>query len=170
MSDIRLSVRALVEFTLHGEDITTGGSLRDMLEGSLGHRARQALLGEGWQAEAPLSLRLPFPEDGFTLLLSGRMDALLPGDPPLIEEIKLWQDSQPPAAALPAHRAQAVVYGHLLCLRDSLPAVEVRVSYVSREGELHACFSEQLSAEACAEAFDGLLQPWLRRTRLMLRE
>ena len=62
---MRVSVRGLVEFTLHGEDIyPTGGALRDMQEGALGHKARQALLGEGWQAEVPLSLTVPADDDG----------------------------------------------------------------------------------------------------------
>ena len=37
----RISVRGLVEFTLHGEDIyPSGGTLREMQEGTLGHKAR----------------------------------------------------------------------------------------------------------------------------------
>ena len=48
METIRLAVRALVEFTLHGEDILrVGGTAKDMQDGMLGHKARQALLGEG---------------------------------------------------------------------------------------------------------------------------
>ena len=48
METIRISVRGLVEFTLHGADIRPTGSMRDMQEGTLGHKARQGLLGEGW--------------------------------------------------------------------------------------------------------------------------
>ena len=38
---IRASVRQVVEFSLHGEDLSPGGSLRDMQLGALGHKARQ---------------------------------------------------------------------------------------------------------------------------------
>ena len=76
MEQLRMAVRQLVEFTLHGEDIRRlGGQLRDLREGVLGHKARQALLGDDWQAEVPLSLRIPVEEGELELLLSGRMDA-----------------------------------------------------------------------------------------------
>ena len=161
----QLSVRGLVAFTLHGEDITLGGSVQDMREGALGHRARQAALGEGWRAETPLSLDIPVPEEELTVRLSGRMDAFLEGEPPLVEEIKLWQGRTPPEEALPAHMAQAVVYGHMLCRGQSLDRVGVRVVYVSRSGAVRGVFTRELTAQACAEAFDALWQPWLRRFR-----
>lgn len=55
MEELRVSVRELVEFTLHGADIRLiSGRMQDMLDGTLGHQARQKLLGDGWQAEVPL--------------------------------------------------------------------------------------------------------------------
>ena len=91
METIRMAVRTLVEFTLHGTDIRRlGGQVKDMQDGMLGHKARQSLLGEGWEAEVPLSMTIPL-EDDAELLLSGRMDAFLDdGEVPIIEEIKLW--------------------------------------------------------------------------------
>ena len=164
---LRLSVRALVEFTHHGEDISPAPSLRDMTEGMLGHKARQAALGgEGWRSEVPLQLRLPIAEDA-ELLLSGRMDAFLDGDVPVVEEIKLWQSREAPGCALTAHRLQAVCYGHMLCAERGLPEVRIRVCYVTRGGRLRAAFPETLTAGACAEAFDTLLQAWLRRWQLV---
>ena len=70
MEQLRASVRTLVEFTLHGEDIRpAGGMLRDMQEGVLGHKARQKLLGDGWEAEVPLSLTVPVEDEEAELLL-----------------------------------------------------------------------------------------------------
>ena len=166
MAQERLSVRGLVEFTLHGEDIVPAGSLRDMQEGALGHKARQRALEEGWQAEVPLSLAVPADEDT-ELVIAGRMDAFRAGDPPAIEEIKLWQGRTPPETPIPAHRMQAVVYGHLLCARDGLPAVTIRVAYVTRRGEVLALFPEELTAAACEAAFTELLDNWLRRWRMV---
>ena len=52
MEELRVSVRELVEFTLHGADIRLiSGRMQDMLDGTLGHQARQKLLGDGWQAQ-----------------------------------------------------------------------------------------------------------------------
>ena len=166
MAQERLSVRGLVEFTLHGEDIAPSGSLRDMQEGVLGHKARQQALAEGWQAEVPLSLTVPADEET-DLVIAGRMDAFRPGDPPAVEEIKLWQGRIPPEAPLPAHRMQAVVYGHILCATEGLARVAIRVAYVTRHGQPVALFPEELTAAACAAAFAELLENWLRRRRLV---
>ena len=166
MAQERLSVRGLVEFTLHGEDIAPSGSLRDMQEGVLGHKARQQALAEGWQAEVPLSLTVPADEET-DLVIAGRMDAFRPGDPPAVEEIKLWQGRIPPEAPLPAHRMQAVVYGHILCATEGLARVAIRVAYVTRRGQPVALFPEELTAAACAAAFAELLENWLRRRRLV---
>ena len=76
MEELRVSVRELVEFTLHGADIRLiSGRMQDMLDGTLGHQARQKLLGDGWQAEVPLNLPIPVEDEELTLVLGGRMDA-----------------------------------------------------------------------------------------------
>ncbi|MBQ7850825.1 MAG: hypothetical protein IJ343_13955, partial [Clostridia bacterium] len=165
-----MAVRQLVEFTLHGEDIRRlGGQIRDMQEGTLGHKARQALLGEDWQAEVPLSMTIPVEEEEATLLLSGRMDAFLDGDVPVIEEIKLWQRKEPPAAAWPAHEMQAVCYGHMLCQERGLAEVMIRVVYVDRNGRVRAAFDTALTAAECHERFLTVLEPYLRRVRTLRR-
>ena len=62
MDTCRISVRELVEFTHHGEDIRPGGKLRDMQEGMLGHKARQRLLGDAWTAEKPVLTEIAVQE------------------------------------------------------------------------------------------------------------
>ena len=166
MEVLRLSVRALVEFTLHGEDLyPTGGSLRDMQEGMFGHKGRQKQLGEGWEAEVPLTLDVPVEEDAFCLRLGGRMDAFRDGAVPVIEEIKLSQGKEPPAVPYAAHRMQAVCYGHMLCVERDINSVMIRVAYVDRKGRVRAQFDEEMTAEACREAFLSVLEPYVRRTR-----
>ena len=163
MSEERLSVRGLVEFTLHGEDITPAGSLRDMQEGMLGHKARQACLGSGWEAEVPLKLTLPLDDGESTLVIAGRMDAFRDGETPVVEEIKLWQAGDPPEEPMAAHRMQAVVYAHILCVTRGTETVEIQVAYVTRSGIVRALFPETLCAAECREQFEQLLRPWLRR-------
>lgn len=166
---IRLSVRALVEFTLHGENIyPAGGSLRDMQEGMFGHKGRQAKLPEGWQAEVPLELVVPLEEEETSLRISGRMDAYLPGEVPEIEEIKLWQGKDPPLEPFPAHEMQAVVYGHILC-EQGAEQVLIRVCYVDRKGKVRAQFERLMTAAECREAFLQLTENYLRRWRLVHR-
>lgn len=166
MEIIRLSVRALVEFTLHGEDLyPSGGSLRDMQEGMFGHKGRQQQLGEGWEAEVPLTLDVPVEEDDLSLRVGGRMDAFCDGAVPIIEEIKLSQAKEPPQAPYAAHRMQAVCYGHMLCQERALERVAIRVAYVDKKGRVRAQFDEELTAEECREAFLSVLLPYVRRTR-----
>ena len=166
---VRVSVRGLVEFTLHGEDIyPSGGSLRDMQEGMLGHKGRQGQLGEGWQAEVPLELTVPVEDEDAELLIAGRMDAYLPGDIPQVEEIKLWQGKEPPAAPIPAHEMQAVCYGHMLCCQGAARVI-IRVCYVDRKGKPRGQFERDMTAADCREAFLSLLEPYLRRWRMVRR-
>ena len=169
METIRLAVRALVEFTLHGEDILRlGGKAQDMQDGTLGHKARQALLGEAWTSEVPVELNLPVEEEELALHISGRMDAFRGGDIPIIEEIKLCQGKHAPESPWPAHEAQAVCYGHMLCQAQGIGQVVIRVAYVDRRGNLRAQFDTPMTAEACRERFEALLIPYLRRLRLDL--
>ena len=168
MTENRISVRSLVEFTLHGEDLyPSGGTLRDMQEGMYGHKGRQGSLGEGWEAEVQLSLRVEVDEEN-TLLISGRMDAFLDGEEPMVEEIKLWQRREPMERPFPAHVMQAVVYAHMLCQqRENCQGVTVRVAYVDRKGRVQASFDEFLTREECKERFCSVLFPYLERMRIL---
>lgn len=173
VEELRVSVRELVEFTLHGADIRLlSGRMQDMLDGTLGHQARQKLLGEAWQAEVPLTLAMPSEDEDWTLLLSGRMDAFRDAqapDVPCVEEIKLWQGAAAPEAPIPAHQMQAVCYGHMLCQTRGLPAIDVRVVYVTRRGKVQGEFAQRLTAEECRAAFQTVLLPYLRRIRAIRR-
>lgn len=165
MEQLRIAVRTLVEFTLHGEDIRPV-SLRAMQEGVLGHKARQASLEAGWQTEVPLELAIPVDEET-ELLLSGRMDAFAEGAPPQIEEIKLWSYREPPVQPDPAHTAQAVCYAHMLCCERDIDRVSICVTYVNRGGQIRARFPEELTADEAAARFQALLEPYLRRLRIV---
>ncbi len=167
MEELRISVRTLVEFTLHGADITPGGSLRDLQEGMLGHKARQALLGDGWRAEVPVETAVPVEEEELTLRVTGRMDAFAEGVPCCVEEIKLWQGREAPADFDPAHKAQAVCYGHMLCERDGLNEVDIRVVYVTRSGAERGVFAWRMTAEECREVFEELVENYVRRLKLV---
>ncbi len=166
METIRIAVRTLVEFTLHGTDIRPMGSVADMQEGMLGHKARQSLLGEGWEAEVPLSLTIPVDEEA-ELHLTGRMDAFCDGDVPVIEEIKLWQHKEPPLAPFEAHEMQAVCYGHMLCETRGTAEVLIRVAYVDRKGKVRGQFDTPLTAEECRARFLTVYEPYVRRMRIL---
>ncbi len=154
----RVSVRDLVEFSIHGEDILPAAGKLDMQAGMKGHKARQGMLGAGWQAEVPVSLALSSNDIDF--IVSGRMDAYFDAEIPIIEELKLSSGMHPPESAWPAHRAQAVVYGHLVCLEKGRQAVRIRVVYVTCAGVMRASFEEELSAAALAAEFQKLMDAY----------
>ena len=168
METIRMAVRTLVEFTLHGDHILRlGGTLKDMQAGMLGHKARQGLLGAEWQSEVPLGIRIPVEEEDVELHITGRMDAFCDGDVPVIEEIKIWQSKEPPLTPNPAHEAQAVCYGHMLCRERGLEQVIIRVAYVDRKGSVHGQFDTLMTAEMCRQRFNDLLIPYIRWMKLV---
>lgn len=163
---LRLSVRALVEFTLHGDDIRPGGGLKDMLEGQLGHKSRQKMLGDGWQTEVPLEVTCP-GEDDWEVRICGRMDAYLDGEIPTVEEIKLCSAKQAPEEVIEAHWAQAVCYGYMLSPEDGTKPVLIRVAYVTRDGKVRANFEREMTAGECGGMFNTLLENWTRRQRIL---
>ncbi len=87
---IRISVRNLVEFILRSGDLDSRrGSLADkeaMQKGSRIHRKIQRQMGANYQAETPLAWEQEY--ENFTLRLEGRADGVIPGDLPVIDEIK----------------------------------------------------------------------------------
>ena len=158
---IRVSARTLVEFSIHGEDIFAVSAKQDMQAGAKGHRARQSALGEGWQAEVPVSIAAE--AEGLSFLVTGRMDVYLDADVPVVEELKLsWSASAAPREAYPAHRAQAVVYAHMVCAEKQKSSALIRVVYVTETGAEKACFEETASAQALRTEFTALLTAFAR--------
>ena len=157
---VRVSVRAVVETTLHERDIVPGaGALRRMREGALAHRARQS--GEGTrdaQYRAEVALAALYEGDALTLRVTGRADGISTRADgiPVIEEIKL---GAPDAPLEPAHQAQARMYGHMLCAAEGHERAALRVLYVDAQGAPLRAYDEELSAQALGEAFDALCAP-----------
>ena len=157
---VRVSVRAVVETTLHERDIVPGaGALRRMREGALAHRARQS--GEGTrdaQYRAEVALAALYEGDTLTLRVTGRADgiSMRPDGTPVIEEIKL---GAPEAPLEPAHQAQARMYGHMLCAAEGHARVALRVLYVDAQGAPLRAYDEELSAQELGAAFDALCAP-----------
>ncbi len=163
---MQISVRDLVEFTLHGESLTRGASMRDMLDGTISHKARQKVLGDGWEIESALKMELPYLNEE-TLTLSGRMDGYMPGDVPQIEEIKLYSWEELPMEPYPAHRAQGVVYGYMVCCLYGAEKVIVSTCYVDKRGNVRRAFTEELTKEACQQCFDALYSAYVNWQRML---
>ena len=157
---VRVSVRAVVETTLHESDLSPAAlSARRMREGAAAHRLRQS---EGAKTEreyhAETALSADYEGETLTLRVTGRADALLErGDGmAVVEEIKLGEAGSP---LHEAHRAQAAMYGHMLCAREGMDAVCLRVLYVDAAGGALACYEQEVTAQALRAEFDALCAP-----------
>ena len=118
-SIVRMSVRAVVETTHHESDLSpASGAARRMREGAAAHRARQSL-GAAQEKTYRHEVALSADYEGEALLLhvTGRADAIFTrvDGMQVIEEIKLGAADTP---LVPAHMAQAAVYGHMLCAAE----------------------------------------------------
>ena len=69
----------------------------------------------------------------------------------LIEEIKLGAKDMP---LVPAHMAQAAMYGHMLCAAQGEPSVRLRVLYVDAQGQSLCSYEETRSADALRAEFE----------------
>ena len=110
---IRMSVRAVGETTLHESDLTpASASARRMQEGAAAHRARQSsALEKAYRKE--VALCADYQAEALLLHVTGRADGIYEDLDGLtvIEEIKLAKENP---SLIPAHRAQAAMYGHML--------------------------------------------------------
>jgi len=157
---VRMSVRAVVETTLHESDLSAAaGAAKRMREGAIAHRARQSgalALNASYRAETALAADYVLGE--LTLRVTGRADGIYTREDgvQVIEEIKLGADDSP---LIPAHRAQAAMYGHMLCKRENLSCAALRILYVDLQGRELISYDETLTSQALEVLFDELCLP-----------
>lgn len=151
----RISVRELVAFSFFEEDILPAGDMSALLAGTLAHKARQNRI----EGETEVSIKHAFSTADGEVLVYGRMDVLIDGEIPLIEEIKLGTDGL--SAPLPQHRAQAVCYAAMLALEKPCACAAIRVCYVDEAGRALRSFEETLSADKLKAEMERLLAPYL---------
>ena len=150
---IRMSVRAVVETTLHESDLFPArASARRMQEGAYAHRARQgSALEKDYRKE--VALCADYEAEALLLHVTGRADGIYEDTDGLtvIEEIKLGAEHQ---ALIPAHRAQAAMYGHMLASQEEMNTVRLRVLYVDVRGSELAVYEETKCAAQLRAEFD----------------
>ena len=152
---VRISVRAVVETTLHESDLTpAASSAQRMQEGAIAHRARQSSAQER-EYRREVALAADYEGEALTLHVTGRADGIFLREDGMtvIEEIKLGAPDQP---LLPAHRAQAAVYGHMLLEDGAMDRVCLRVLYVDARGGTLAMYEEEQDRESLRAAFEAL--------------
>lgn len=147
-----VAVRALCDFAARAGDLdlrftpSPSGS-----EGVAGHGEVTGRRGPAYQRELPLSLVW----NG--LRVQGRADGWDP-EARRLEEIKTHRGDAaliaPNRRAL--HRAQALVYGHILCTQLGLDGVDVSVVYFDIETQQETPLTQWHAADALRAHFDAL--------------
>jgi len=152
---IRMSVRAVVETTLHESDLApASASARRMQEGAYAHRARQqSAMEKDYRKE--VALCADYEAEALLLHVAGRADGIYEDahGMTVIEEIKLGKENQ---ALVPAHMAQAAMYGHMLASQEGMEQIRLCVLYVDVRGGQMASYEEIKCADELRAEFDSL--------------
>ena len=157
---VRISVRALVEFVLRSGDIDnrrSGAAQKDaMAAGTRIHKKIQKRMGGNYRAEVPLKYTALDEEEDIELLVEGRADGIFEEDGIVtIDEIKgVYMDLERLAEPVAVHMAQAMCYGYFYCCDRDLDGVRIQLTYCNLETEEIRRFHEDRSK--------GELEVWFR--------
>ncbi len=130
-TELKVAVRALVEFVHQGGDIAfeyTGASRS--IDGIRGHQAVQKSRPNTYTPEVTVSHHLS--TDRFVLHISGRIDGVdRSADGVVIDEIKTTSRNPDTFSRdqYPVHWAQAKTYGYLYALENRLDRITVQLTY-----------------------------------------
>ena len=156
-SVVRMSVRAVVETTHHESDLSpASGAAKRMREGAAAHRARQSIGAEQEKTyRHEVALSADYEGEALLLHVTGRADAIFTREDGMqvIEEIKLGSADTP---LVPAHMAQAAVYGHMLCAAEGHERVCLRVLYADLQGGSLNAYERISTAQDLHAEFDAL--------------
>lgn len=164
MEQIKISVRALVEFLLRSGDIDNrrkaAAQKEAMQEGSRIHRKIQRSMGASYRPE--VSLKLERDCGAYTLLLEGRADGIVTeGGKVTVDEIKgIYQDLALLEAPAGVHLAQAKCYAYILASQQSLAEISVQMTYCNLETEEIRRFAETYSYTELSAWFEDLLDAY----------
>ena len=182
--EIRISVRALVEFLLRAGDIDNrrvGAPENAMQEGGRIHRMIQKRMGEGYEDE--VFLRYQHETENYILTIEGRADGVyteknedirfIPesGETGLeliseemrvtIDEIKgTYRNLDKIAKPVPEHLAQAKMYAYIYASQHDLKTIRVRMTYCNIETEEIKFFYEEYTIYEITEWFQDVMKEY----------
>ena len=172
-SDIRISVRNLVEFLLQSGDLDNryGGrrEMEAMQAGSRVHRKIQGRMGAGYQAEAVLKETVMLGD--INVQIEGRADGIWTDDGIVtIDEIKgTYKDVGQMTEVALVHLAQARCYGWIYGIQNGLEKLRIRMIYVNLDTEAQRYFTEEHTFEFLNEWFWGLMKEYEKWVSFELR-
>lgn len=165
---VRVSVRTLVEFILRSGDIDnrySDGMVRDAMQlGSRLHRKIQRGMGDEYHAEVFLSVTVPCSD--FQIMVEGRADGIIEGDPVIIDEIKgVMRPLESIREPVGIHLAQAKCYAYMYLASegaDNDRHIRVRMTYASLETEDVRYFYEDYTFQELKAWFEKLVEEYRR--------
>jgi len=162
-TEIKISVRNLIEFILRAGDINTGfvGSSR-AVEGTRAHqKVQKENSEEGYMPEVTLKHQLEYKN--FNFLIEGRADGIIINKDVTIDEIK---STSRPLSFIDEgynilHLAQAKCYAYIYSKQNSLEEINVQLTYFQLETEEIKKFKRKFVFEELEDFFFGLLDKYL---------
>ena len=170
---VRISVRALVEFVLRSGDIDnrrSGAAQKDaMAAGTRIHKKIQKRMGGNYRAEVPLKYAALDEEEDIELLVEGRADGIFEEDGIVtIDEIKgVYMDLERLAEPVAVHMAQAMCYGFFCCCDRELDGVRIQLTYCNLETEEIRRFHEDRSREELEVWFRSVIHEYFKWARYL---
>ena len=170
---VRISVRALVEFVLRSGDIDnrrSGAAQKDaMAAGTRIHKKIQKRMGGNYRAEVPLKYAALDEEEDIELLVEGRADGIFEEDGIVtIDEIKgVYMDLERLTEPVAVHMAQAMCYGYFYCCDRDLDGVRIQLIYCNLETEEIRRFHEDRSKEALEAWFRSVIHEYFKWARYL---
>jgi len=158
---LQISVGEFCKFTMMSGSLGVG-NIEDnrAREGSRLHRQYQKQQSSEYEPE--VTIQSLFELKSFQLLLQGRMDGLVRGEVPLLEEIKSTiKDPRKMIEQIPdTHRAQLMVYAYLFCLNENLSRAMLQWTYLPVYGFSPASKTVEFAFRELEEFFLSLLNEY----------
>ena len=170
---VRISVRALVEFVLRSGDIDnrrSGAAQKDAMAAGTGiHKKIQKRMGGNYRAEVPLKYAALDEEEDIELLVEGRADGIFEEDGIVtIDEIKgVYMDLERLTEPVAVHMAQAMCYGYFYCCDRNLDGVRIQLTYCNLETEEIRRFHEDRSKEELEAWFRSVIHEYFKWARYL---
>ena len=170
---VRISVRALVEFVLRSGDIDSrrsGAAQKDaMAAGTRIHKKIQKRMGGNYRAEVSLKYTALDEEEDIELLVEGRADGIFEENGIVtIDEIKgVYMDLERLTEPVTVHMAQAMCYGYFYCCDRELDGVRIQLTYCNLETEEIRRFHEDKSREELEAWFCSVVHEYFKWARYL---
>lgn len=159
---IEISVRDMITYVYRGGDLDSRfvGKQR-ALEGTKAHQVIQKKMGDDYVSE--VSLKHTIDNDRIDMLIRGRVDGVIHGDPIVIDEIKstLRPLNSIDSEDYPLHWLQGEIYAYIYALQHDIEVMSVQLTYVAIEDYQCKRFKKHYLKEELEAIFNRVVDDYL---------